>query len=150
MIAVDSNILVYAHRRDSPWHDEARRCLGELAEGRPAWALPWPCIHEFLGITTHPRVYDPPSTLAQAIDQADAWLESPTVVLLSESGEYWPALKASLSAARISGPLIHDGRIATLCALHGIRELWTADRDFSRFAALRTRNPLVRQKGREK
>lgn len=143
MIAVDSNLLVYAHRRDSPWHQEARRRLSELAEGKSAWGIPWPCVHEFLGITTHPRIYNPPSTLAQAIDQVDAWMESPTVVLLTESGEYWPALKAGLVAARIAGPLVHDARIATLCSLHGVRELWTADRDFSRFANLRTRNPLV-------
>lgn len=143
MIAVDSNLLVYAHRQDSPWHAEARRCLSELAEGNAAWAIPWPCVHEFLGIATHPRIYQPPSTLAQAVDQVEAWLESPSVVLLSESNEYWPALKSSLSAARVAGPLVHDARIAALCALHGVRELWTADRDFSRYPTLRARNPLV-------
>lgn len=143
MIAVDSNLLVYAHRRDSPWHAEARRRMIELAEGKVAWAIPWPCIHEFLSVTTHPRIYDPPSTLAEAIDQVDAWLESPSLVLLAEAADYWPSLTSTLAAARIAGPLIHDARVAALCELHGVRELWTADRDFSRFAALHTRNPLV-------
>jgi len=143
VIALDSNLLVYAHRRDSPWHDQARACVARLAEGRHAWALPWPCIHEFLSIVTHPRIYDPPSTLAQAIDQVGAWMESPSVVLLAESVDYWPALTATLSAARVAGPLVHDARIVALCALHGVVELWTADRDFSRFAHLRTKNPLV-------
>jgi hypothetical protein len=143
VIAIDSNLLVYAHRRDSPWHEQARACVGKLAEGRQAWAIPWPCVHEFLSIVTHPRIYDPPSTLAQAIDQVEAWLESPSLVLLAEGTDYWPSLSATLSAARVAGPLVHDARVAALCTLHGVRELWTADRDFSRFARVPTRNPLV-------
>ena len=143
MIAVDSNLLVYAHRRDSPWHEQARDCVASLSQRRHAWAIPWPCVHEFLSIVTHPRIYDPPSTLAQAIDQVEAWMESPSLVLLAESGDYWPSLTTTLSAARVAGPLVHDARIAALCALHGARELWTADRDFSRFSRLPTRNPLV-------
>jgi hypothetical protein len=77
MIAVDSNLLVYAHREDSPWHHAAYVRIVELAEGSAAWAIPWPCIHEFLSIVTHPRIYTPPTPLAKAIDQVEAWLESP-------------------------------------------------------------------------
>ncbi|GMV47425.1 MAG: ribonuclease VapC43 [Pseudomonadota bacterium] len=143
MIAVDTNILVYAHRGDSAFHDVARGRLRELAEGRAAWALPWPCVHEFIGIVTHPRIYRTPTPLARAIDQVDAWLESPRVQLLAESGEHWPALAPLLRAARVAGPQVHDARIAALCLQHGVHELWTADRDFGRFAPLRTVNPLV-------
>jgi hypothetical protein len=143
MIAVDTNILVYAHRRDSPFHAAARQCVAGLAEGRAVWALPWPCVHEFIGIVTHPRIYGMPTPLAQAIDQVDAWLESPQLQLLAESGEHWPTLKPLLLAARVAGPQVHDARIAALCLQHGVRELWTADRDFGRYAPLRTVNPLV-------
>ena len=143
MIAVDTNILVYAHRRDSPFHDAARERLAELAEGRAAWALPWPCLHEFVGIVTHPRIYKKPTPLRRAVDQVDAWLESPIVSLLAESGGHWPALKPLLLASRVAGPQVHDARIAALCLQHGVRELWTADRDFGRFAPLRAVNPLV-------
>ncbi len=55
MIAVDTNIIVYAHREDSPWHQAAAARVAELAEGSAAWAVPWPCIAEFLAIVTHPR-----------------------------------------------------------------------------------------------
>lgn len=143
MIAVDTNILVYAHRRDSAFHDVARERVGGLAEGRGAWALPWPCLHEFVGIVTHPRIYKTPTPLARALDQVEAWLESPLVSLLAESGAHWVTLKRLLQAARVSGPQVHDARIAALCVDHGVRELWTADRDFGRFAPLRTVNPLV-------
>jgi predicted nucleic acid-binding protein len=64
-------------------------------------------------------------------------------VLLAEAADYWPAFAAAASAARVAGPLVHDARVAALCALHGVSELWTADRDFGRFARLTTRNPLV-------
>jgi hypothetical protein len=143
MIAVDSNILVYAHREDSPWHDAAYACLVELAEDRAPWAIPWPCIHEFLAIVSHPRIFDPPTPLEKAIDQVEAWLESPSLVLLAESEDYWLQLRALLQAGRISGPKVHDARVAALCVQHGVSELWTVDRDFSRFPGLKVRNPLV-------
>ena len=143
MIAVDTNILVYAHRRDSAFHEAARARLVELAEGRAAWALPWPCLHEFVGIVTHPRIYKTSTPLAKALGQVDAWLESPIVSLLAEGAQHWATLRPLLLASRVAGPQVHDARIAALCLQHGVRELWTADRDFGRFAPLRAVNPLV-------
>jgi hypothetical protein len=146
MIAVDTNLLVYAHREESPWYDSAYARIAELAEGRAPWAIPWPCLHEFLAIVTHPRIYRPPTPLAVAIDQVEAWLEAPSLVLLSEAEGYWPELRTTLETGRVSGAQVHDGRVAAICRLHGIRELWTADRDFSRFTGLTVRNPLVSRK----
>ena len=143
MIAVDTNILVYAHREDSDSHEGAYRQLARLAEGREAWAIPWPCIHEFFAIVTHPRIFVPPTTLAAAIDQVEAWLESPTLVLLTETELHWARLREMLVAGRIVGPRVHDARIAALCAQHGVGELWSADRDFGRFPNLAVVNPLV-------
>ena len=143
MIAVDSNLLVYAHRRDSPWHQAAAEVVRELAEGPAPWAIPWPCVHEFFAVVTHPRIYRPPSTIEQAIAQAEAWLGSPSLQLLAESAGYWRVVAPLLAAGRVAGPLVHDGRVAAVCLHHGVRELWSADRDFSRFPGLRVRNPLV-------
>jgi toxin-antitoxin system PIN domain toxin len=143
MIAVDSNLLVYAHREDSPWHEAAYSCLAELVEGRQTWAIPWPCLHEFLAIVTHPRIYDPPTPLGRAIDQVEAWLESTSLVLLAESEDHWERLSSLLRAGRIAGPKVHDARVAAICFQHGASELWTIDRDFSRFPGLKVRNPLV-------
>lgn len=143
MIAVDTTILVYAHREEVAFHRVAVAKITELAERSGTWAIPWPCIHEFLNIVTHPRIYAPPTPLARALEQVDIWLESPTLVLLSESMSHWPTLRTILMAGRILGPRVHDARIAALCRQHGVRELWTADRDFSRFAGATTANPLV-------
>jgi toxin-antitoxin system PIN domain toxin len=143
MIAVDTNVLVYAHRADSPFHASARSRLAELAEGRAAWALPWPCVHEFIGIVTHPRIYRKPTPMAHALDQVDAWLEAPFVSLIAESDEHWSTLKRLILDAQVRGPQVHDARVAALCLQHGVRELWPADRDFGRFAPLRALNPLV-------
>lgn len=104
MIAVDTNILVYAHRADSPWHHQARECIKTLAEGRSAWVIPWPCLHEFLSFVTHPRIYAPPSRLNQAIDQVDTWLESRTLSVLGESHDHWNILKTQALAAKTAGP----------------------------------------------
>lgn len=143
MIAVDTNLLVYAHREESPWHEPASAHLQQLAEGRGSWAIPWPCIHEFFSIVTHPRIYDPPTPRSVALEQVDAWLESPSLVVLTEADDHWQRLRALIEKGRVEGPKVHDARIAAICLAHGVRELWTADRDFGRFPDLRTRNPLV-------
>jgi len=143
VIAVDTNILIYAHRADSDWHEPAAERLTALAEGRSPWAIPWPCIHEFYSIATHTRVFVPPSPASTALDQLVAWMESPSLVLLSEGPGYWETVSKLIASARIVGPAIHDARIAALCLHHGVRELWTADRDFSRYPGLLARNPLV-------
>jgi hypothetical protein len=143
LIAVDTNLLVYAHREDSPWYSEAYETIRSLAEGASPWAIPWPCIHEFLAIVTHPRIFSPPTPLAKALEQVDAWMESPSLHLLSEQHGSWESLRPLLVATKTTGPMVHDARIAALCLHHGVRELWTADRDFSRFRDLRVRNPLA-------
>ncbi|MBO3748016.1 PIN domain-containing protein [Streptosporangiaceae bacterium NEAU-GS5] len=142
MIAVDTNVLVYAHRRDSEFHAPAARRIRELAEGAVPWAIPWPCLHEFFSVVTHPRIYAPPSTADQAIRQIDAWLTSSSLVMIGENLAYWPSAKAILTDGKVTGPLVHDAKIAALCAANGIRELLTVDRDFSRFPTLKTTNPL--------
>lgn len=142
MIAIDTNVLVHAHRRDSTWHAAAVAAMQELSEGNSAWALPWPCVHEFLAIVTHPKIYTPPSTMAQAVAQVDAWLESPRAVLLAEAEAHWSTLRGVVLSARLKGPQVHDARVAAICLQHGVRQLWTADRDFSRIAGLKVHNPL--------
>jgi toxin-antitoxin system PIN domain toxin len=143
VIAVDTNILVYAHREDSEWHAAAAAKVTALAEGRASWAIPWPCIHEFLAIVTHPRIYVPPTPVAKAADQVQAWLESPSLVLLSESETHWRALRDALVGGKVAGARVHDARIAALCAQHGVKALWSADRDFGRFPKLDVINPLL-------
>lgn len=100
-------------------------------------------MHEFLAIVTHPRIYAPPTPLAAALDQIGAWLESPSLVILAESVGYWPHLRELLETSRTVGSQVHDARVAAICRLHGVRELWTADRDFGRFSGLRVSNPLA-------
>jgi len=144
VIAIDTNLLVYAHREDSPFHEAADRCIAQCAEGRANWAIPWPCLHEFFAVVTHPRIYNPPTPAARALGQIDAWLESPSLVLLTEGDQHWPRLRELVSKGRVTGPAVHDARIAALCLQHGATVLWSADRDFGRFAQLRVVNPLAK------
>lgn len=142
MIGIDTNLLVYSHRKDSGWNEQARSCITELANGKAAWCIPWPCLHEFLAVVTHPRIFDPPSTVAQGLAQVEAWLESPSLVTISEDVGYWEFLAKCVRAGKVTGPRVHDARIAAVCAANGVRELWSADRDFGRFA-IKVRNPLI-------
>jgi uncharacterized protein len=143
VIGLDTNILVYAHREETDWHERASTVVSTLADGRDEWAIPWPCLHEFLAIVTNPRIFRTPTPLKEALGQVDAWLEAPSLVVLSENDDYLEALRDILVRSRTSGPRVHDARVAALCLSHDVRELWTADRDFSAFPRVKVRNPLV-------
>ena len=143
MIAVDTNVLVYAHRRDSPHHAPALHTLRSLTESGRPWGVPWPCVHEFLAITTHPRIYRPPTPTDDAVRAVTDLLGLEGCRPLDETSDHLAILTDLLSRARTAGPAVHDARIAAICLGHGVDELLTADRDFGAFPALRTRNPLV-------
>jgi toxin-antitoxin system PIN domain toxin len=143
VIAVDTNMLIYSHREDSEFHAVAKDLVDSLRHQAGAWAIPWPCIHEFISITTHPGVYKPASTLPQALGFLDSLLASPSLHLLAESPGYFEKLRELATVARLKGPRIHDARIAALCLHHGVTELCSADRDFSAFPQIKVRNPLV-------
>jgi toxin-antitoxin system PIN domain toxin len=143
MIAVDTNVLVYATQRSVPEHRKAARVLRDLAEGSAAWAIPWPCIHEFLAVSTNTRIYQPAGTVEHALAHVEAWLESPSLTLLAEDGRFFPTLREVSANAHVAGGQVHDARIAALCIYHGVTTLYTCDRDFSRFPRLRVENPLL-------
>ena len=144
MIALDTQILVYAHREDSPFHDQAMKIMAGLVEGMASWALPWPVLHEFLAIVTHPRIYRPPSSVAQAFAFLESLLKAPGLRMLSEGPGHLDRLKEIALAGKLAGAVYHDARVAALCLTHGVKELWSADRDFSRMKGLKVQNPLTR------
>ena len=143
VIAVDTNILVYAHRTDSPFHDRARLTVESLAVGPRAWAIPWPCVHEFFAVVTHPRIYRTATPASTAFAQLRALQTLANLELIAETDDHMQHLEPLALAAKASGGVIHDARIAAICLSNGVTELWSADRDFSRFPALAVRNPLI-------
>ncbi len=142
MIALDTNILVQARREEAAHHAEALRLLEGLASGREAWALPWPCVYEFLRVVTSPRVFDPPTPLDRALEDLESLLACPSLTLLGEGPGHRFHLRRLLEEGNSRGRLVHDGHIAALCAEHGVRELLTLDADFGRFPSVRARNPF--------
>ena len=143
MIALDTNILVYAHREELPHFERARELLERLATGSDPWAIPWPCAYEFLRVVTHPRVFTPPTPLDDALETLEILLASPSVVLLGNGPAHARHMASAVSDGRATGNMVHDAHIAALMVEHGVRELWTTDRDFTRFPGFPTRNPLL-------
>lgn len=143
MLAVDTNVLVYAHRRESRDHGAATALLRDLAEGSDAWAIPWPCLYEFFSVVTNPRIWkDTATSPEQAWAQLRAWTAAPGVRLLHETADMLVLLERLATRGRVRGPIIHDARVAALCLAHGVRTLLTRDRDFSLFPELAVRDPF--------
>ena len=116
----------------------SRRLVGGGARN---WAIPWPCVHEFLAVATNPRAFKTTSPTSTALAQVQRWLRSPTISLLSERADHWSRLQSIIEESGIRGPRIHDARIYALCLTSGVHTLWTADRDFRSFQGLRLENP---------
>ena len=144
MIAVDTNILVYAHRRESRYHEAAAAVLRTLAEGESIWAIPRPCCYEFLSVVTNRRIWrDYATTPQQGWRQLAAWTASPSVRLIGETEDFLETLSRFAQRPRVVGGMIHDARIAAICAAHGVDALLTRDRDFSLFPEIRTKDPTM-------
>jgi toxin-antitoxin system PIN domain toxin len=143
MRALDTNVLVQAEVVTSRFHAVARKILVELANGRAPWAIPWPCVYEFLRVVTHPRVFHPPMPSARAMRDLRNILASPSLLLLSETERHAEVMASVVETAHATGNLVHDAHIAALCIEHGVSELVTGDRDFARFPQIRVANPFV-------
>ena len=142
MIALDTNILVNAHRRGTAHHEQALALLQALSEGPAPYALFWPSLYEFLRVVTHHRVFDPPSTTAEALEAIRDFLAPPVVRVLSETARHSLLLDLVLQESRVTGNLIHDAHLVVLALEHGVHELLTLDGDFTRFPQLSSRNPF--------
>jgi toxin-antitoxin system PIN domain toxin len=138
LIAVDTNILVYAHREELPQHAVALARLTALAEGDAPWAIPVFCLGEFLRVVTHPRLFDPPHTIDEACRALDRILASPSLRILNPGERFWVMLAQAVRAADATGNLVFDAQLAAVCRESGVSALLTEDRDFDRFAGLRT------------
>ena len=142
MQAIDTNILVHAEVESSSRHLAALHILRRLADGVMPWAIPWPCVYEFLRVVTHPRVFHPPVPLEIALEDLKHVLASPSVFLLAETERHPSVLEQVLRQAEATGNLMHDAHIAALCIEHGVSEIITGDRDLSRFMGLKVVNPF--------
>ena len=137
MIAVDTNILLYADREETPQHRAALRAIRRLAEGHEAWAIPIQCIGEFLRVVSHDRVFQPPTPVEDAFTSIESLLASPAARLLLPGNRYLQILRDVIARSGVRGNLVFDAQIAAVCLEHGATTLLTEDRDFTRFQGIK-------------
>lgn len=138
MIAVDTNVLVYAHREELPQHRAARAKLTALAEADRTWGIPVFCVAEFVRVVTHPKLFDPPYGADEACRAVDQLLASPSVRVLHSGPSFFAHFAEAVRDANAVGNLVFDAQIVAVCRESGVTSLLTEDRDFARFRRFKT------------
>ncbi len=143
MSTVDTNILVYAANAEDENHEASKALLNRLAAGPELLTLFWPTLLGFVRIVTHPRVFRSPLSFKVAYDAVDRLIARRHVRVLGEADDFWALFGQTASAAKVSGNLVPDAQLAALMRQHGVREIWTNDRDFRKFDGIVTLDPFA-------
>ena len=142
MILVDANLLLYAYDPRSSHHEASRVWLETVMSQSDLVRFAWLSLWAFLRISTNPRVYERPLSIAEAEDAVSSWLVQPMAGILEPGERHWPILRGLTRGGQTTGPLVMDAALAAIAIEHGAT-LCTTDRDFARFDELRWTNPLI-------
>ncbi|MGE0494558.1 MAG: type II toxin-antitoxin system VapC family toxin [Vulcanimicrobiota bacterium] len=142
MLLPDVNVLVYAFRPDTPNHQAYRCWLHELVNGQEAFGLSELVLSGFLRVVTHPRVFDPPEGLPEALEFVNALRRTPRARVILPGARHWGIFLRLCEQAGVRGNLAADAYHAALAIEAGC-EWVTTDRDYSRFPGLRWRHPIA-------
>jgi uncharacterized protein len=140
MVMPDVNVLVYAHREDTPEHIEHAAWLSRVADGEEPFALSEPVLQGFVRVVTNPRIFVQPSTLDEALAFVDELRRRPTCHLFRPGPRHWDIFANLCRRAGATGGLVADAYHAAVAIEHGC-EWVTNDTDFARFPGLRWRLP---------
>ena len=143
MIAIDTNLLIYAHAPKFAQHHRARSVIEKLADSGAPWGVPWPCAHEFCAVMSNKKMHMTALPMTQVLAMLEQLSCSPSFRFLHSGSDHFNHLRQTLLLSDATGGMVHDARIVATCLDAGVSELWTVDRDFARFPGLRYRNPLI-------
>jgi toxin-antitoxin system PIN domain toxin len=144
LFVVDTNILIYAAETSFPEHTRARAQLEAWRSSAAAWYLTWPIVYEFLRVTTHAAVFRRPWTLDAAFSFVEALLAAPGLDVLGATERHPAVARECFDAgADLRGNILHDAHTAVLMREHGIRRIYSRDRDYHRFDFIEVVDPLA-------
>jgi uncharacterized protein len=141
--SLDVNVLLYASDRSSDRHDHARRFVETCAAGPELLCLAWPTLMSYLRIATHPRIFAAPLSPDEALGNVSALLGLPHVRAVSELDGFLDAYKHVTGETSVRGNLVPDAHVATILFQHGVRTLYSNDRDFRKFLSIDLRDPFA-------
>ncbi len=140
--SVDANVLLYASDRSSPKHPEAIRFLKQRASDPDLFCIAWSTLIAFLRISTHPRIFARPLSPDDALGNVESLLSLPHVRMLSEGEGFLEIYREVTARFPVRGNLVPDAHLAALLRQHGVRRLYTVDRDFRKFDFLEVADPF--------
>ncbi len=140
--SLDVNVLLYASDRASDRHAGARRFVESCAAGPEILCLTWPTLMSYLRIATHPRIFSAPLSSAEALGNVSALIGLPHVRAVSELDGFVDAYKHVAGDIPVRGNLVPDAHVAAILFQHGVRTLYSNDRDFRKFQSLDVRDPF--------
>ena len=140
MKLVDTNVLLYTAKADSPFHVDARGWLdAALSRGEPI-GFAWLAMIGFVRIATNPRVTNPPLSRAEALDLVEAWLGASSAHILEPGPRHAEFLREMLTVAGPSPNHANDAHLAAIARQHKATVI-TFDSDFGQFPGINWAQP---------
>jgi toxin-antitoxin system PIN domain toxin len=141
MLCVDVNVLVYAHRAESPDHERHRVWLDSARGGVEPLGLPAIVSSGFLRVVTHPRVFKEPTPVALALDFVEALQHSPATVPVLPGERHWRIFADLCRRLDAKGNTVPDLFLAAMAIEQGATWV-SSDRGFAGVPGLRWVHPL--------
>ena len=142
MIALDTNLLVYAFLPDVRQNAGARRAIEKASSDPRGWGVALPSVAEFWMTVTHPASVGGPSPPAKARDFLTALLMEGPGTLWMPRDPFWTRLVQLATDLKVSGARIFDLQIALTAFDNGANEIWTHDAGFVTIPGLEVHDPL--------
>ena len=140
---IDVNILVYASDRTSPFHEAAGAFMRDRPRDPDILCLTWPVIMAYVRLVTHPRMFTAPMSQSAAVDNVAALLRMPRCRVVTEPDDFLGVYREVAVEVAARGNLVPDAHLAALARAHGVRTIYTHDRDFRKFPFLDVVDPVA-------
>jgi len=141
--SVDVNVLLYASDAGCDEHPKAAEFVAACAADKELWCVAWLTLMSYMRMATHPAIFSTPLSHEEAARNVDGLLALPQLRMIDEGPGFWVRYREVAQEAPVRGNLVPDAHLVTVLRQHGVKTIYTRDRDFRKFGGLKVIDPIA-------